>query len=102
MRTLPFALSLLLVGVSCAQPCLADSVAAKDFAFGLALTPDKHEPIHAFTLPESVLRAAVDPELGDLCVFDAHGAERPLALHIPRDTATQVEELALAHFPLQA
>jgi hypothetical protein len=90
-------------------PCLADAVEAKQFAYAVALTPDRpfsarapNGAIHGYTLPESVLRTLTDAELGDLCVFDAQGVQRPLALHIPRDVAGEHVEVPLAFFPLTA
>ncbi|MDB4977654.1 MAG: hypothetical protein JWN48_5995 [Myxococcaceae bacterium] len=100
--SLPAALGLLALA---APPCRADAPkperSAHDFAFGRTLTPERKAPLHAYTLPEHVLSSLTDAELGDLCVFDARGQERPLALHLPRDTAAEVSAQPVPHFPLQ-
>lgn len=98
MKHLCIAAALLLA----AAPGRADDTTAGDFAYGIELQPSAAQPIHAFTLQERVLRALTDRELGDLCVFDAAGVQRPHALHTERDTARAPVELAAALFPLEA
>lgn len=98
-------LSILILSLSaCASaPAPADDeIAPHDFAYGILLHSAGGQPLQRFTLPESVLRSVTDAELSDLCVFDARGVQRPLALHAPRDSESERVELSLSYFPLQA
>jgi hypothetical protein len=92
----------LLALCSVAVPCRAEPIEPSDFAYGSELRPLREQAIHAYVLPERVLRALTDRELGDLCVFDATGAQRPSALHVIEDAQTRSAELPVPHFPLEA
>lgn len=102
MKTLSFALVIGFSACTSAAPPSKAAVAPQDFAYGILLHGSRGQTLHSFALPESVLRSVVDPELGDLCVFDVNGLQRPLALHVLHDQDSELTELPLAYFPLQA
>lgn len=95
-------LGLVVAGSLFAAPCSAETVIGSDFAYGIELSPQQKQAVHGYSLPEQVLRALTDRELGDLCVFDASGVRRPHALHVPREALTALVDEEVPFFPLEA
>lgn len=95
-------LGVVLASSLCAAPCRAETVIGSDFAYGIELSPLQKQPVHGFLLPEQVLRALTDRELGDLCVFDASGVRRPHAIHVAREALTTLVDEEVPFFPLEA
>ena len=84
-----------------ALPCRAAPATPEQFAFGLELGDGAAGPLQAFTLPETVLATLVDPELADLCMFDAQRRQVAHAITRPREADGEVAEIAVPHFPLE-
>jgi hypothetical protein len=97
-----FVAALAFAGSLLAAPCRAETVIGSDFAYGIELSPLQKQAVHGFALPEQVLRALTDRELGDLCVFDAEGVRRPHAIHVPREARTALVDEEVPFFPLEA
>ncbi len=79
----------------------AEPLRPESFAFGLELTSDHPGPVQAFTLPEELLRALTDRELGDLCLFDAQGRQVAQAIAPDQEPARELVERPIPYFPLE-
>jgi len=71
MKRLVLALAL----TAWAAPCAAERSDPSALGYGVELTPVNARALHRYTLPESVLRRLTDPQLGDVCMFDARGGQ---------------------------
>lgn len=84
---------------------ISSSVAAlepEEFAHGLELTSDGS--LVEFELPARVLTSALDPELGDVCLFDARGQQvaHALARSAPAVEARSFERELRTFYALEA
>lgn len=84
-----------------AGAALAEPPKPQDFAYGFSLSVAEEAPLYSLTLPEAVYLQSVQPQLGDLRVFNAQNQPVPHALRQP-PVADQSDRHPVPVFPLPA
>ena len=77
------------------------TVHREDFAYGARLQTEPGHALQRLVLPASIYDAITRPDVGDLAVFNASGAQVPHALVRVSDTVKENPDVRLPVFPLK-